>query len=136
MSLQERIGVLEQLEAGLVKVVESIQILDQGVDIPPLKNAILLASTGNPKQFIQRRGRVLRKWDGFYSDGTSKTHATIHDVFVIPYLTRPIDPTYMKIEKEIIKKELSRHEEMAKISRNPEFGIEKIKEIKKKFDLI
>lgn len=136
MSLQERIDVLEQLEGGLIKVVESIQILDEGVDIPPLKNAILLASTGNPKQFIQRRGRVLRKWDGFYSDGTSKTHATIHDVFVIPYLTRPIDPAYMKIEKEIIKKELTRHEEMAKISRNPEFGIEKIKEIKKKFDLI
>ena len=51
----------------------AINILDQGIDIPPLKIAILLSSTGNKKQFIQRIGRILRKWNGgIYRDGSKK----------------------------------------------------------------
>lgn len=135
ITLNERLEVLENLETGLFKVVEAIQILDEGVDIPPLKNAILLASTGNPKQFIQRRGRVLRRWGGVYPDGTIKDHATIHDIFVIPYLEREIDPELLTVEKIIIEKELRRHEEMAKLSRNPNTGLEKIKKIREKYKL-
>lgn len=134
-SLKERLEILDKLESGSIKVVEAIQILDEGVDIPPLKNAIFLASTGNPKQFIQRRGRVLRKWNGVYPDGTIKDHATIYDIFVIPYLNRDIDPEFLTVEKIIVEKELKRHEEMANISRNPDEGLEKIIEIRKKYGL-
>ena len=135
ISLKERMDILDKLERGLLKAVIALQILDEGVDIPPLKNAIILSSTGNPRQFIQRRGRVLRKWDGKYPDGTTKDYATIHDIFVIPYLNTEIDKEYLSLEKTIVIKELARHKEMAAISRNPNWGITKINEIKKKYGI-
>ncbi len=42
-------------------VLVSIKCLDEGVDIPAVSHAFILASSQNPRQFIQRRGRVLRK---------------------------------------------------------------------------
>ena len=58
-------------------VMVSIKCLDEGVDIPAISHAIILASSQNPRQFIQRRGRVLRKAPG-------KTIAIIHDAIVVP----------------------------------------------------
>ena len=55
----------------------SIRCLDQGVDIPKISHAIILASSQNPRQFIQRRGRVLRICPGKY-------HAVIYDAVVVP----------------------------------------------------
>lgn len=55
----------------------SIRCLDEGVDIPSISHALILASSQNPRQFIQRRGRVLRTAPG-------KTIATIHDLLVVP----------------------------------------------------
>lgn len=133
VSLEERAAVLDKLESGLLKAVLAIQILDEGIDIPPLKNAILMSSTGNPKQFIQRRGRILRRWNGTYPDNTKKEFATIYDIFVIPFLNVDIDPEYFAIERNIVSKELERHEEMSKISKNPEYGLEKIRQIKAKY---
>jgi superfamily II DNA or RNA helicase len=58
-------------------IMVSIRCLDQGVDIPKISHAIILASSQNPRQFIQRRGRVLRVCPG-------KTHAVIYDAVVVP----------------------------------------------------
>jgi superfamily II DNA or RNA helicase len=58
-------------------VLLSMRCLDEGVDIPIVDNAVILASSQNPRQFIQRRGRVLRTADQKYS-------ARIHDVLVVP----------------------------------------------------
>lgn len=55
----------------------SIRCLDEGVDIPNVSHALILASSQNPRQFIQRRGRVLRRAPG-------KRLATVHDVIVVP----------------------------------------------------
>ncbi len=55
----------------------SIRCLDEGVDIPAVSHALILASSQNPRQFIQRRGRVLRKSEG-------KHFAVIHDAIVVP----------------------------------------------------
>jgi len=109
--------------------------LDEGIDIPPLRIAVILASTGNPKQFIQRRGRILRTWPGTYPDGSTKEWAVIYDIFVIPYLNRPLDTAYAETEKNIVKKELIRHKEMAQISLNPEYGRERIDEIKRHYSI-
>ena len=68
----EKIKILDQLEKGLLKCVLADSMLDEGMDIQKLKNAIILSSDGNPKQYIQRRGRVLRTWSGTYADGTKK----------------------------------------------------------------
>ena len=58
-------------------ILVSIRCLDEGVDIPAVSHALILASSQNPRQFIQRRGRVLRRYPG-------KTHAEIHDAIVVP----------------------------------------------------
>lgn len=58
-------------------VVVSIRCLDEGVDIPSVTHALILASSKNPREFIQRRGRVLRKFPG-------KSLAHLHDVVVVP----------------------------------------------------
>lgn len=58
-------------------VLVSIRCLDEGVDIPAVSHALILASSKNPREFIQRRGRVLRK-------ATGKALAHIHDVIVVP----------------------------------------------------
>src|SRR5690606_21440300 len=58
-------------------ILVSIKCLDEGVDIPTVDHALILASSQNPRQFIQRRGRVLRTAPG-------KTLAIIHDALVVP----------------------------------------------------
>ncbi|MHC2621510.1 superfamily II DNA or RNA helicase [Bradyrhizobium huanghuaihaiense] len=58
-------------------ILVSIKCLDEGVDIPAVSHALILASSQNPRQFIQRRGRVLRRSPG-------KQLATIHDAIVVP----------------------------------------------------
>lgn len=58
-------------------VVVSIRCLDEGVDIPAVSHALILASSRNPREFIQRRGRVLRR-------SSDKALAHIHDVIVTP----------------------------------------------------
>lgn len=58
-------------------VLVSIKCLDEGVDIPAVSHAVILASSQNPRQFIQRRGRVLRRSEG-------KVFATIFDAIVVP----------------------------------------------------
>lgn len=58
-------------------VLVAIKCLDEGVDIPSVSHAVILASSRNPREFIQRRGRVLRKSRG-------KRSATIHDLLVEP----------------------------------------------------
>lgn len=58
-------------------IVISIRCLDEGVDIPSVSHALILASSKNPREYIQRRGRVLRRDEG-------KSVAHIHDVLVLP----------------------------------------------------
>ena len=69
--------VLNSFARGDIDVLLSMKCLDEGVDVPRAENAIFLSSTGNPRQFIQRRGRVLRKHP-------NKEKAHIWDMIVIP----------------------------------------------------
>ena len=73
----ERSNSLKEFRAGSVQVLVAIRCLDEGVDIPAVSKAFILASSTNPRQFIQRRGRVLRMAPG-------KTHADIFDFIVAP----------------------------------------------------
>ena len=58
-------------------ILVSIKCLDEGVDIPEVTHALILASSRNPREFVQRRGRVLRRAPG-------KFLAHVHDVVVTP----------------------------------------------------
>lgn len=73
----DRARTLDRFNA-LGGIIVSIRCLDEGVDIPTVSHALILASSRNPREFIQRRGRVLRRAEG-------KTLAYLHDVIVAPH---------------------------------------------------
>jgi superfamily II DNA or RNA helicase len=68
---------MDNFITGSIDSLVSIKVLDEGVDVPVCDKAFILASTRNPRQYVQRRGRVLRKSEG-------KTHAEIWDFMVLP----------------------------------------------------
>lgn len=70
-------GILKAFSDGDIQILLSMKCLDEGVDIPRAEYAIFCSSTGNPRQFVQRRGRVLRK-------SKEKERATIWDLIVTP----------------------------------------------------
>ena len=92
----------------------AIKCLDEGVNIPAIKVAFILASTTNPKEYIQRRGRLLRKYEG-------KEFAEIYDFITLP---RPLENVTsltsdeMNKDMTLVKNEITRAEEFARISMN------------------
>jgi len=84
----------------------SIRCLDEGVDIPETSHAIILASSKNPREFIQRRGRVLRTAPGKYL-------AVVHDALVVPSTLLPEGDIL-----NLVKAELARAVEFSKSSIN------------------
>lgn len=75
--LDDAPNILKNFANGDIQILLSMKCLDEGVDIPRAEHAIFCSSTGNPRQFVQRRGRVLRKSKG-------KDKAKIWDLIVIP----------------------------------------------------
>lgn len=75
--LEDAPSILKSFESGDIQILLSMKCLDEGVDIPRAEYAIFCSSTGNPRQFVQRRGRVLRKCKG-------KEKAKIWDLIVMP----------------------------------------------------
>lgn len=75
--LDDAPDILKSFADGDIQVLLSMKCLDEGVDIPRAEHAIFCSSTGNPRQFVQRRGRVLRK-------SKEKEKAKIWDLIVTP----------------------------------------------------
>ena len=74
---REREELLAGLDRGEVPALVGIRCLDEGVDVPGAREAYLLASSGNPREFVQRRGRLLRTAPG-------KLRSDIHDLVTVP----------------------------------------------------
>jgi superfamily II DNA or RNA helicase len=111
--MKDRDDILKQFQNGEIDVIASMKCLDEGVDIPRAETAIFCSSTGNPRQFIQRRGRILRKHP-------AKNHAIIHDLVVIPdYENQNEGAETFDLEKQMIKTELERVMYFASLSKNP-----------------
>jgi superfamily II DNA or RNA helicase len=117
--------ILKNFEEGNIHVLTSMKCLDEGVDIPRSELAIFCASTGNPRQFIQRRGRVLR----MHKD---KIHATIHDLVVVPEVS---DESTYEMERGLVKKELERVVDFAKLAMNKTDTYEILKNILEYYNL-
>ena len=92
----------------------AIKCLDEGVNIPSIKTAFILASSTNPKEYIQRRGRVLR----LYKD---KKYATIYDFVTLPKELEKVDFSSEEAHYDysLITKEITRMKEFGRISLNP-----------------
>lgn len=87
-----------QFNNGMVDYLLAINCLDEGVDVPDCPTAIIIASSSNERQFIQRRGRVLRKSE-------DKSKASVYDMITLPGL---IGEQGDNTAREFVKKELHR----------------------------
>ena len=121
-----RQDLLVDFDKGKLKCLVAIKCLDEGVDVPSTQRAFFLANSTNPREFVQRRGRVLRKSPG-------KDYAYLYDFIVVP--PEVIDPDLFEMNKSIIKKELSRFFLFSQNSLNRFRGQEKIWELAKKFNI-
>lgn len=120
--ISERDFILQKFAENKYQVLVAMKCLDEGVDVPPARTAILMASSGNPREYIQRIGRIIRRYP-------SKNEATIYDIVVAPSLDK-LSPELRDIERKIFDKELRRYEEIAKIAINNAEALELIYDIK------
>ena len=108
--ISERDYILQKFSNGDYKVLVAMKCLDEGVDVPPARLAILMASSGNPREYIQRLGRILRNCPG-------KDNAIIFDIIVQPQLSA-LPKELKEIEKKIFKREIKRYLEISRASVN------------------
>lgn len=109
-SRSERASILQRFQTGELAVLVAMRCLDEGVDVPPTRSAYFLASSSNPREFVQRRGRILRTSPG-------KSIATIHDAIAVPPASsraHRLDPA----ERAALRSQLSRIQEFGRQAEN------------------
>lgn len=117
-------------EADPYQAIVAIKCLDEGVNIPSIKTAFILASSTNPKEYIQRRGRVLRKAPG-------KSFATIYDFITLPTPLCAVDAgsDTARLDLSLVRKEIIRMKEFGELSKNPSEADKLIKELSDAYGL-
>ncbi|WP_338969051.1 DEAD/DEAH box helicase family protein [Fusobacterium nucleatum] len=114
-SIKERLKIKDSfVSKDGIQAIVAIKCLDEGVNIPGIKTAFILASTTNPKEYIQRRGRVLRKAAG-------KEYAEIYDFITLPrHLNEAKVLSKKKLEYDIslVTREVRRMKEFSNLSKN------------------
>jgi superfamily II DNA or RNA helicase len=110
----ERARLKESFAEGEMQALVAIKCLDEGVNIPGIRTAFILASSTNPKEYIQRRGRVLRKAKG-------KDFAEIYDFIVMPHdiYSGRSEIVDVNAELSLVKRELERIEDFRALCENP-----------------
>jgi len=106
----ERTLILENFKKEVIDGLVAIKVLDEGFDIPMCREAYIMASSRNERQFIQRRGRILRKSEG-------KEKAIVHDFVIFP---DHFDPGY----NTLVEHELLRIKEFASDASNKDSVIQ------------
>lgn len=101
--VEMRMELIDRFNKGYDHIMVAIKCLDEGINIPSIKSALILSSNDNYREFVQRRGRILRLYKG-------KEIAHIYDVIVIPSLNTPA----------IAEIELRRFYEYARLASNKE----------------
>src|SRR5690606_32653634 len=114
--VSDRMSILQGFSQGIYDALVAIQCLDEGVDIPAARIAVFMASTTNPKQYIQRRGRILRQSPG-------KERATIYDVLVGP------STAGMQAGGIIFRREFERAQEFARDAINADDALRRLGEL-------
>lgn len=112
------------------QAIVAIKCLDEGVNIPSIKTAFILASTTNPKEYIQRRGRVLRL-------ASNKPYAVIYDFVTLVRLLEEVNPysTDYNCERALAKRELARIKEFGEIALNSRDSDELINDLECAYEL-
>lgn len=111
---KQRREILSRFRDGETEALVAIRCLDEGIDVPACRTAYLIASSRNPRQFVQRRGRILRRSPG-------KDYAKIYDFVVV----LPESSVSSKAEgSDFLKNELGRVADFARGSLYPASSIE------------
>lgn len=131
-SAEERERIKADFAEGThLQALVAIRCLDEGVNIPSIRTAFILASSTNPKEYVQRRGRVLRKFPG-------KQHAVIFDFITLPIPLDSVDSfdtDVVNSVKSLAKREIIRMKDFAAIAENPFDSDSLIATIQRKYDL-
>ncbi len=126
-----RRDIKKSFEQKEIQALVAVKCLDEGMNIPAIKTAFILASSTNPKEYIQRRGRVLRT-------DKDKKYAEIYDFITLPRLVNST-PLYnnpnLNIEKNLVRREMNRMIDFANLSRNPSDSNEIINIIKEAYQM-
>ena len=101
--------ITQSFQEGTLRVLTAKRVLDEGINIPQIEKAFILASTTVERQWVQRRGRLLRT-----CSETGKTHSEIHDFIALPLDLDNIDDT----ARSLIDSELKRIQAFAHLARN------------------
>jgi len=127
---RRRVELLDQFAAGEIQVLLAIRCLDEGVDVPATRQAFMLASSTNPRQFVQRRGRVLRKHAG-------KRRAELFDFFVTlsPSVFRIGHPEF-EFARGLLRNQLSRVLEFSSLAENGPSARNKLLDLRTHFHLL
>jgi superfamily II DNA or RNA helicase len=112
---------------GPSQVLVAVKCLDEGVDIPACDSAILVASSKSTREFIQRRGRVLRKHEG-------KITSEIHDILVLPFTALEEAYGLTGSEYEAVSAEFRRVEEFARAADNRDEILKYLSNVKPMFE--
>ena len=127
---RERVQIREAFSNGdMLQALVAIKCLDEGVNIPNIHTAFILASSTNPKEYIQRRGRVLRKAFG-------KDYAVIYDFVTLPFPINEIEgqnEAIIHATKGLIKRELIRMLDFAELAENPSVTYDLVYDLKHGF---
>ncbi|MFC8721923.1 DEAD/DEAH box helicase family protein [Kitasatospora sp. NPDC057198] len=125
---EDRQELLRRFASGHdLQVLASMKCLDEGVDVPAARTAYLLASSSNPRQFIQRRGRVLRRAPG-------KEHADIVDFVVVP--PEASNGLARETERKMLARELARVTEFAHLADNEVDTLDALRPLRLRYGLM
>ena len=127
VSSKERSSLLSSFDTGELEALVAVKCLDEGVDVPSTRTAVFLASTTNPREFIQRRGRILRLAKG-------KSKAIIFDMIAIPPRIEGYESS--DYAKNIFHRELPRFAEFSRVASNQFEAREVIKGILDKYGVL
>ena len=127
---QQRQDIISAFKNEELQALVAIKCLDEGMNVPSIKTAFILASSTNPKEYIQRRGRVLRKAKG-------KKIAEIYDFITLPRSLDEAKRGLYDIENDIglVKRELSRVIDFSNLANNPTYCNDLIDSIYNAFNI-
>ncbi len=127
---QERDEILRDLGSGFLDGVVAIRCLDEGIDLPKLRIGFLLASSTNPRQFVQRRGRLLRNSPG-------KDRAEIYDFIVRPPdFGGDLDDDAFNLERGFFRRELTRVVEFCRMAENGSEALHSLQDLRVEYNLL
>lgn len=128
-STDQRQQLLADFAVGNLQALAAMKCLDEGVDVPSTRSAYFLASSGNPREFIQRRGRILRKAPG-------KEFSVIHDFIAIPPVNLDRESASFSAERSIVRRELERFTEFANQALNKHQALDVIWSLAEQYGLL